>query len=103
MRVPVIQGIIDRRILVNYRVDAGRPSKGSYLLRFEPKLVNGYGIAGICLIRLKDMRPEVGCLQWLACHQRMPLIASRYAGRRTDSGRKVYISHGAIRIQSSIL
>ena len=56
MRLPTIQGIIDRRILVNYRVDA---SVAARLLPppFEPKTVDGYAIAGICLIRLRAMRP----------------------------------------------
>ena len=57
MQVPVIQGVIDRRILVNYRID---PEVLARILPppFEPKLINGYGIAGICLIRLKDTRPR---------------------------------------------
>ena len=57
MRLPTIQGIIDRRILVNFRVD---PEALSRVLPkpFRPQLVNGYGIAGICLIRLKAARPR---------------------------------------------
>src|SRR5688500_15375164 len=56
MRLPTIQGVIDRRILVNYRVDAGVASR---LLPnpFRPKLASGYAMAGICLIRLKQIRP----------------------------------------------
>lgn len=56
MRLPVIRGIIDRRILVNYRVD---PAVLAPLLPppFRPKLVRGFGLAGICLIRLKHLRP----------------------------------------------
>jgi hypothetical protein len=56
MRLPVIQGIIDRRILVNYRVDAEVVAR---LLPapFRPKLAHGFAIAGICLIRLKEIRP----------------------------------------------
>src|SRR5688500_2540910 len=56
MRLPTIQGVIDRRILVNYRVDAEVASR---LLPapFRPKLANGYAMAGICLIRLKHIRP----------------------------------------------
>lgn len=59
MRIPVIRGVIARRILVNYRVDAEVLAQ---LLPepFRPKLLNGWGMAGICLIRLKDIRP-----QWL--------------------------------------
>ena len=57
MQIPVIRGLIDRRILVNYRVD---PEVLSRLLPapFRPKLVNGAGMAGVCLIRLKNIRPR---------------------------------------------
>jgi Uncharacterized conserved protein (COG2071) len=56
MRLPAIQGIIDRRILVNFRADPGVVSR---LLPppFRPKLAHGFAMAGICLIRLKDVRP----------------------------------------------
>lgn len=57
MKIPTITGIIDRRLLINYRVDSQVLSR--YLpAPFRPKLVNGYGIAGICLIRLKNIRPK---------------------------------------------
>jgi uncharacterized protein YqjF (DUF2071 family) len=57
MRIPNIEGVIRRRILVNYRVD---PSVIQQQLpsRFEPKLQNGYAVAGICLIRLERIRPS---------------------------------------------
>ena len=57
MRMPAVRGVIDRRILVNFRVD---PSVLAGLLPepFRPKLVNGAGMAGVCLIRLKDIRPR---------------------------------------------
>jgi hypothetical protein len=50
VRLPTIQGIIDRRILVNYRVDTEVAAR---LLPapFRPKLAKGYAMAGICLIR----------------------------------------------------
>ena len=56
MKVPVIAGVIDRRILINYRVE---PDALAKLLPapFRPKLVRGYGVAGVCLIRLKHVRP----------------------------------------------
>src|SRR5262245_37618023 len=56
MRIPVIRGVIDRRILVNYHVD---PDVLSPLLPppFRPKVVHGFGMVGICLIRLKKVRP----------------------------------------------
>ncbi|MDX2036319.1 MAG: DUF2071 domain-containing protein [Isosphaeraceae bacterium] len=58
MRLPAIRGVIDRRILINYRVD---PAILSSTLPppFRPKLQNGYGLAGICLIRLSRVGPRL--------------------------------------------
>ena len=57
MKIPRIKGIIDRRILINYQVD--KEVLENYLPKpFKPKLINGKGIAGICLIRLKEIRPS---------------------------------------------
>src|SRR5262245_3480466 len=55
MKIPVIRGLIDRRILVNFQV---APDVIARLLPapFRPKLVKGVGMAGICLIRLKHTR-----------------------------------------------
>jgi len=57
MKLPVIRGLIDRRILVNFRV---HPDVLSRLIPapFRPKLVNGSGMAGVCMIRLKQTRPR---------------------------------------------
>lgn len=57
MQIPIIHGVIERRILANYRVD---PAVLAHVLPppFRPKLVNGVGIAGICLIRLKHLKPH---------------------------------------------
>jgi uncharacterized protein YqjF (DUF2071 family) len=57
MYIPTLEGTIDRRLLVNYRVD---PDSLQRLLPgpFRPKLIHGMGIAGICLIRLKQIRPR---------------------------------------------
>ncbi|HEX4591241.1 MAG TPA: DUF2071 domain-containing protein [Gemmataceae bacterium] len=57
MRVPVVRGVMDRRILVNYRVD---PDVLARLLPkpFRPQIVHGAGVAGVCLIRLKHVRPR---------------------------------------------
>jgi hypothetical protein len=57
MRVPKVHGVIRRRLLVNYRADADVVQR---LLPspFRPKLHEGYAVAGICLIRLEDMRPR---------------------------------------------
>jgi len=58
MRIPAIRGLIDRRILVNFRID---PHFLSAVLPppFRPQIVNGFGIAGICLIRLVHIRPKL--------------------------------------------
>jgi len=58
MKLPVIRGLIDRRMLINYRVE---PSVIAGLLPapFRPKLHRGYGLAGLCLIRLKQVRPKI--------------------------------------------
>lgn len=63
MLFPSIRGVIDRRILVNYRVD---PAIAAKLLPapFRPKLVDGYAIAGIRLLRLAHLRPR-GLPAWL--------------------------------------
>jgi hypothetical protein len=57
VRLPRVHGIIRRRLLVNYRVD---PDVAQKLLpgTFRPKLQNGQAIAGICLIRLENIRPK---------------------------------------------
>ncbi len=57
MRLPIIRGVIDRRILVNYRVS---PEVVARVVPspFRPQLVGGFAIAGICLIRLKNIRPR---------------------------------------------
>jgi len=57
MQLPNIQGVIRRRLLVNFRVD---PSVIQRQLPapFRPKLQAGYSVAGICLIRLENIRPR---------------------------------------------
>ena len=57
MRLPVLQGIIRRRILVNFRVDPD-VMRRQMPEPFEPKLHGDFAIAGICLIRLEDIRPR---------------------------------------------
>jgi uncharacterized protein DUF2071 len=58
MGLPVIQGVIRRRILVNFRVDP-RVMQVQLPPRFRPKLHEGNAIAGICLIRLEAVRPRL--------------------------------------------
>ncbi|HEY3854263.1 MAG TPA: DUF2071 domain-containing protein [Verrucomicrobiae bacterium] len=56
MRIPVIKGIIKRRLLVNFRAD---PTVVQRILPnpFRPKLHKGQAVVGICLIRLEQIRP----------------------------------------------
>jgi len=63
MRLPAISGIIDRRILANYRID---PSCMADALPapFRPQTVNGYAVGGLCLIRLKRVRPKLFPVAW---------------------------------------
>jgi hypothetical protein len=57
MRLPVIEGLIRRRILVNFRVDP-EVLQRALPSPFRPKLHAGYAIVGICLIRLEQIRPK---------------------------------------------
>jgi hypothetical protein len=63
MRIPVIRGIIDRRILANFHID---PDVMARILPspFRPKLANGHAIGGICLIRLRGIRPRFFPIPW---------------------------------------
>jgi hypothetical protein len=56
MKVPKVHGVIGRRLLVNFRVE---PDVIQRLLPapFRPKLHDGNAVAGICLIRLENIRP----------------------------------------------
>jgi hypothetical protein len=57
MTLPVIAGLIRRRLLINFRVD---PAIVSRILPagMRPKLQGSHAIAGICLIRLEQIRPK---------------------------------------------
>ncbi|WP_335983815.1 DUF2071 domain-containing protein [Streptomyces sp. CA2R106] len=56
MRQPRLSSVIERRLLVNYRV---APDAAARLLPgpLRPQLVHGYAVAGICLLRLGHVRP----------------------------------------------
>ena len=49
-------GVVERRLLINYRTD---PDVTARLLPapLRPALVNGWGVGGVCLIRLGRLRP----------------------------------------------
>lgn len=55
--LPTIRGVIDRRILLNYRVDPDELA-GVLPEPFRPHTVDGHGVGGVCLIRLLDVRPR---------------------------------------------
>lgn len=57
MKLPVLHGQMARRFLVNFRVDPD-VMRRQLPEPFRPHLHNGYAIAGICLIRLEDLRPR---------------------------------------------
>jgi hypothetical protein len=56
-QLPAMSGMIERRMLVNFRCE---PAVLARLLPspFRPKLIRGWGMAGICLIRLGEMHPS---------------------------------------------
>jgi hypothetical protein len=56
--IPAIRGVIRRRILVNYRVE---PAQVDAIVPppFKVRLVDGYAMAEVCLIRLERVRPAV--------------------------------------------
>jgi hypothetical protein len=59
MKIPIMRGVIDRRILVNWRIE---PEALRRVLPepFAPMLTSDrrWGIAGVCLIRLRHLRPR---------------------------------------------
>ena len=57
MKISTLQGIVRRRILVNYRVDP-EVIQRQLPPPFRPKLLGDSAIAGICLIRLEQIRPK---------------------------------------------
>src|SRR5258706_10991411 len=61
--VPNMHGVIDRRMLVNFRAHPGIVAK-ILPSPFRPKLAHGWAMVGICLLRLKDIRPH-GFPAWL--------------------------------------
>jgi uncharacterized protein DUF2071 len=57
VKLPKVHGVIGRRLLVNFRVEPGVIQR-QLPAPFRPKLHNGHAVAGICLIRLQDIRPK---------------------------------------------
>lgn len=57
MRIPTLQAVIKRRILVNFRATPG-VAANMIPHPFRPKLHQGHAIVGVCLIRLEEVRPK---------------------------------------------
>ncbi len=82
MKLPTIEGVMDRRVLVNFRIE---PDLIARLLPapFRPQLVQGSAIAGICLIHLQNLRPS-GAPAWIGVGSEN--AAHRVAVEWDDSG-----------------
>jgi hypothetical protein len=57
MKIPTIHGLIDRRILINFTADPDVVRK-VVPAPFRPKIYKDKAIVGICLIRLKNVKPK---------------------------------------------
>ncbi len=57
MKIPTIHGLIDRRILINFTAD---PKVVAQIIPapFRPQIYKNKAIVGICLIRLKNIKPK---------------------------------------------
>ena len=97
-----VRGTIARRILLNYRIDP-RVAAARLPAGFEPKLVNGYAIGGVCLIRLEHARAFGPRAFGLSSEN----AAHRFAAFRVDRGGReecVYIArrHSSSRFNTSL-
>lgn len=86
-----LDALVERRLLVNYRVD---PDVAARLVPtpFRPQLVRGWAVAGVCLIRLGRLRPPglpgvVGLRSENAAHR----FAVEWDGERDGHTTGVYI------------
>jgi hypothetical protein len=91
MKLPAVRGLIRRRILVSFRVD---PEVMARQLPppFRPLCVGNAAIAGLCLIRLEQMRPRglprsLGLRSENAAHR----IAVRWIDEQEQPREGVYI------------
>lgn len=57
MKIPTIHGYIERRILINFTADPSAVEK-IIPFPFRPKIYRDKAIVGICLIRLKNIKPK---------------------------------------------
>jgi hypothetical protein len=94
MKLPIIRGVVQRRLLLNYRIDPG--ALGDWLPEpFEPRLHRGWVVAGVCLIRMRQLPPAfapfgLGLGSENAAHR----VAVRWSEEgETRDGVYVYRSH----------
>ena len=85
-----MKGQLERRILVNYRVDPD-VLRSVLPAPFKPAVIDGYGIAGICLIRLRTY----GVTHENAAH-RIAVESGVYVPRRDTSSRLVALLGGRV-------
>lgn len=91
MRLPKIHGVIRRRMLVNFRVD---PKVMQRFLPepFQPKLLGDAALAGICLIRLEEIRPRpLPAMMGFSSENAAHRVAVRWTTAVGDEREGVYI------------
>jgi hypothetical protein len=91
MQLSELKGVVRRRVLVNFRVDPA-VIEGQIPFPFSPQLVDGWAIAGICLIRLEQLRPRLlpaafGVSSENAAHR----VAVTWTDTSGDTQKGVYI------------
>lgn len=57
MWMPVLSGLLDRRMLLNYRISP-EVMQRCLPAPFRPQVVNGFALAGVCLIRMNAIGPR---------------------------------------------
>ena len=91
MHMPVITGLIKRRLLINFRAD---PDAVKRVLPsgFSPKLQESNAIVGVCLIRLEQVRPKgFPALVGIASENAAYRIAVEWTNPDGRPGQGVYI------------
>jgi len=91
MKIPTLEGLIRRRLLINFRVD---PTVMQKLLPdcFRPKLHRGHAIAGLCLIRLEHIRPAgVPTMFGLSSENAAHRVAVEWTTREGETREGVFI------------
>lgn len=81
--MPGVTGLIERRILVTVRIKSESAAR-IIPKPLRPKVVDGWNVAGVSLIRLRDMRPQ-GLPDWLG--QSSENAAHRFAVQWLENGK----------------